>query len=265
MPIESLPDGRVSAGLWCLKGNIPSYDFGAYCITLRTLNIKNLFFRYREPLHSNKFPQQIAWNRFRNLLIPLAELSGLRWVMVPEVSGEFAPRVTAYGHFCQMHEMTGGRVHMWEAPYKWGESNYVTITLRKSHAGWQPARDSNLPEWEKVREELQKRGKKVVVINDAEENCISVPDRMSLYAGADMNLGVNTGPMMLCHFSKAPYLTFKMIPETEPERSHIRENFEISKFPIGGQFPWAHAKQRMVWETDTAETILKHFDEVMGC
>jgi len=265
MKLEKLPDGRINAGRWCLHANIPSWDFGAYCVALRTMNIRNVFFRYREPLHNKKFPPQMTWNRWRNLLIPLAQLSGIRWAMSPDVEGEFMPRVTAYGHLYQLHEMTGGQMYMWEAPYKWDEGNYVTITLRKSHAGWQPARDSNLPEWNKVREGLKQRGKKVIVIDDAEENCIPVPDRMALYAGADMNLSVNTGPAMLCHFSKAPYLTFKMIPETDPERTHIRENLEISGFPIGGQFPWAHEKQRLVWETDTADTILRHYDEVMGC
>ena len=262
LPIQEMPDGKLNSGAWCLQGNIASYDFGAYLVFLRTIGINQLLFRYREPLHANKFPDHIVWNRVRHLLIPFCELAGVKWAMVQDYSGEFAPVVTSYGHFYQIYHMNNGRVWLYDTKDKANLKNYVTITLRKSHAGWQPARDSNEEAWRQVAKELESRGKTVIIMEDLEEKSVPLRERFALYMNADMNLGTSTGPMMLCHFSKAPYITYKMIPETEPEKSHIKENFEISKFPIGGQFPWAHERQRLVWESDTFETIMKHYEEV---
>lgn len=193
----------------------------------------------------------------------MCELTGIQWAMVQQWEGEFVPRVTSCGNFLKLWEMNDEHIWMFDSKDRVSATNYVTITMRKSQSNWQNGRDSNVPEWNRVVKELMRRGKNVLVMEDKEENSIPLRHRLALYLNADMNLGVSTGPMMLCLFSRAPYMTFKMVPEVEPDRTQILEGFEIGEFPLGSQLPWAHKKQRLVWEMDTYDNIMRHYDEVM--
>lgn len=153
---------------------------------------------------------------------------------------------------------------------------YVTITLRE--CSYHVSRNSNTAAWRQVARELRAQRIPVVVLRDAHQDNIALSDdwgdvrwfpcarrlrlRAALYAGAAMNLGVNNGPMWLPLFLGAPVLMFKMLDDFSPCTDP--GFFECAGLPVGSNWPNARAGQRLVWEPDAAETILRVFDEVIG-
>ena len=146
---------------------------------------------------------------------------------------------------------------------------YVTITLR--NPGWWPGRTSNVAEWLKVAEAIRARGYRVIFLPDDRSakiegyDVLHVPrsdSRSWLYAGSELNMGINGGPMQLSWFMGVPTLAFYRTNENEPSSTKAR--FIADGLPPGSQFANARPKQRIVWAMDDAETVLKAFDEVMA-
>ena len=108
-------------------------------------------------------------------------------------------------------------------------------------------------------EELKKRTR-VVVLPECELDPIPIETRMRLYANADMNYGVNNGPMSLCYLSDSPYMVFNMLPDV-PEGESLRKHMEQDDF-VDKQFPWAHEKQRLFWKPDTIENLKEAQEEM---
>jgi hypothetical protein len=140
---------------------------------------------------------------------------------------------------------------------------YSTITLRE--AEYWPARNSNRIAWAQAARELQLIGMPAVVIPDTHGD--SLPEvarmapaawdidlRLALYEGAQLNMGVVNGPMVLMMFSKVPcpYILFQKDDETSPgtQESFMREQ----GFKRGDQWTdngWT------LWEDDTPDNVVR--------
>jgi hypothetical protein len=123
-----------------------------------------------------------------------------------------------------------------------GKERY-TVTLRTTRR-W-PNRNSR-QDWLTFAAEIGAR-----VIPDYDVEPIHLHERMSLYAGAEMNFFVTNGPVMLCFLSEYPAMGFDvqnspMIP---------------LGIPMGESYPFLMPDRHFqIYEPDTEESIRKNFD-----
>jgi hypothetical protein len=231
-----------------------TYDFAAYAVIAKTRGVKHIRFVYEGVIQTKKFSQSTAWKRFANILIPICHISGLTYSVGPRVSG--FTYGYSYGEVNRLFEERGV-IEKLKPTFDHGGRDYITVTLRESIRN--TYRDSNKEAWAEFAESL---GKQVYILPDVETSPmgIDLEYRMSLYSYADMNLGASNGPMALCHFSDAPYLTFNMIPE-KPEAESLKQHMIKDGF-FERQFSFANEKQKLVWKPDTLETINWEYEEM---
>jgi hypothetical protein len=161
------------------------------------------------------------------------------------------------------------------ASKRFGARPPITITLREMDL--YPYRNSNMDAWLKLAYYLESRGERVVFVRDTAkahhpmgqsfESCpeasIDLHYRMALYEIAKLNLFVSNGPATLGLFSDFPWMMFVRIEpdghEYAPNTpSFWRDNFGIS---VGEQFPWSKAHQRIIWQPDDYENLIKAWEE----
>lgn len=227
---------------WHIQHDIPSFDFGCAAIIAKTRGYTDVVFTLGDHLHALKYPEEEVWRRVRKMLIPLAELAGLNWSLSRKLYK--GTRLWAYGHANALYLEKGtiAKFPLLRCCF----SDYVTVTLRG--LGHEAERNAS-PDWQRVIEEIGKERKVIVMQDD-----MTIEERMRLYSGAFVNIGMSTGPMALCHFSDAPYLTFKF--GADP---HTRKVMTSQGFGPGSQFAFRHERQSLIWEQDTFETVMSHY------
>lgn len=162
------------------------------------------------------------------------------------------------------------------AKKKRGETRKLaTITLRQSDM--QPARNSNLAEWQRVRLYLESKGYRVVTVPDTEallsDNhgpwegeisegaSVDLLKRAGLYEAADINLMVCGGPATLATLNpKAPLLMCNMICESH--KTTKREWVERLGFRVGEQPGWLKPHQKVLWASDTFDNLLPELERL---
>jgi len=232
--------------LYDLSYRPASFDFVTYLATATTCGADHVRFvlgKFRKKNYSN--PQE----RFDSIVEPAVKLYGIDYSV-----GE--PEGVQYSHFfsgCLKAFNSLGHLNKIKWPIE--PKNYITITLRKSR---NPERDSKEDEWLKFAKRCKD---KAIIIRDYDERPLSLEDRMSLYAGAKMNLMVINGPLTLCIHSDAPYLSMRTIG---CERSQSTSPAFMEKIGItpGFQFPWANANQRLSYLDDTCENIESEYERM---
>ncbi len=149
----------------------------------------------------------------------------------------------------------------------------IVITLRQY--AYTPERNSNIDAWARFAKELDKDIFFVVFISDLELSLQDIPTqlkdfaffnqacwnlnlRAALYELAYINLGVNTGPMVLCWFNAAcRYITFKTAVKNVPE---VPLNMLTDKGFVPGLNPaFTNQFQKWVWKDDSFNTIKEEF------
>jgi hypothetical protein len=227
-----------------------TYDMAAWCVLVKTMGANHVRFVYDGKIASWKYPEEIAWRRFTNILIPMCSLAGMSWKIEKTRQG-----FTAGYHVGQVNALYKQRGHIakLQAVTDTKKRGYITITLRQSIRNkW---RDSDIKAWERVKVDLERKGREVIVIKDREFSPLDLRKRMELYQFADMNLGVSSGPITLCYLSDAPYLSFNLTPTGEMEEFLARGGF-----PKGSQFAFRNENQKIVWEPDTYEVISRELE-----
>lgn len=233
-----------------------TFDFAVTAVLARSLGFDGVHFDV-SGMASWKYPAEIGWRRWANILIPLCGLAGLRFSAGLGIAGE--PLGYATGDVEVFFRQTGriSKLSAREVPDRTG---YVTITMRDSFRNaW---RNSNRPEWERVRKTLESRGEDVIVLEDAEDAPMPVGRRLALYEGAKMNLAVGNGPMVLCWLSDAPYLSFQLPRPRGAEREYAElvAQWDRMGFPVGSQLSFRGPRQEIVWGPDDADLILERYD-----
>ena len=142
----------------------------------------------------------------------------------------------------------------------------VTITLRNTPPH---ERDSAWPEWERAIVGLVDRGFQPIILPDTRDALVTMAPafavdldlRVALYQTAALNLHVHSGAGALCWYTNAPHIMFGACLPEEKWREHWRKHLHIE---WGEQLPWFGRHQRLVYEPDTAETILREVDRWAG-
>ena len=242
--VKVLPE----VAIYDLANQPTTYDFVAWICIVKTLGAKRVHFMSSDQIETWKYPAGVAWRRFANIILPLCDM------MLPWSIGEKKPGFTVGYHIGQAEALYEEKGFIEKIPLIPGDDGYVTITIRESIRN--KHRDSNRPEWDKFASWLERNGERVVFIEDGEtrDYLISLEKRMQLYSNARMNFGVNTGPMWLCAFSEAPYTIINMAPE-EISAQHLANGC----FPPGSQFSFANINQRILWEPDTCENLIRSY------
>lgn len=150
--------------------------------------------------------------------------------------------------------------------------NPVVITLREA-THW-PHRNSNIPEWLKFCDYLSGKGENVIVVRDttqakepfgAYHTCppasLELHSRVALYQRAKANFFCANGPSMLCSFNEKPWF---ILGPLDPSGEYPPGRAEWWKPHHGidalGQFPWSGPNQRIIWELDTYESLVRTWE-----
>lgn len=232
--------------LFDLRNRPASFDFITCIATSIALGIKHVRFVYGRGWKKKNYSIAQAEERWQSIVRPAPALFGIEYSIGERRGVEINHMIYAA---IKTYNKTGrmGKIIAPVAP-----QNYVTLTLRKSR---NPERDSN--EVESL--EFAKRcDRKVVILRDWEETPLDLGDRMKLYAGAYMNLGVINGPMTLLFHSDAPYICMRTIG-CERSGSTSPEFSRGNGITPGFQFPWAGPRQKLSYLSDTADNLMLEY------
>lgn len=234
-----------------------TYDFAVFAVVAKTMMSAEIRF-ISLGMADWKYPPEIGWKRWANICIPICKLAEIPFSVGDEMEGD----VFGYGTgTVENLYKKFGRISKLKPVYESPDSGYVTITMRESFRNkW---RDSNRPEWAKVGEYLAKRGEKVLVLEECENQPLPVEERMAIYANAKMNLAVGNGPMVLCWLSEAPYLTFQLPHGPEKEYNALVQQWTNLGFPVGSQLSFRNPMQEIVWGPDDADLIIRKYEELV--
>ena len=239
-----------------------TFDFACTAVIAKTLGYEEVRFIADKPMAKWKYPIDIGWRRWANILLPLCRLADLSFSVGCSHNAEGEVLGYSTGHVVKVFNSTG-RIEKLK-PVPLSEKGYVTVTMRKSFRNqW---RNSNLPEWEKVIKWLEDQGEKVFVLEESENQPIALEYRMAVYSNAKMNLAVGNGPMVMCWLSEAPYLTFQL-PQPkghQGEYDSLVRQWDKMGFPVGSQLPWKNERQEIVWGPDDFTTITRKYEEIFA-
>jgi hypothetical protein len=243
--------------VYSVKEDPITWDFGTFLVGVMTKGCTGVTFA-GEKISARKFggesnAHNIAHTRFQNILVGLCELAGVPW---ERNSDRTLQGLRAEMHAGDLNRLFLAENRIWKFPKVESENTgYVTVTLRESFRN--QCRNSNRPAWDRFIKDLRDSGKEVIVLEDAEKDPPTVRERMKLYSNADMNYGVNNGPMILCICSDSPYKIFNWIPRKDELR--IWEKHTASGgFPRGSQFLFRNENQKIIWEHDDYEVLMRN-------
>lgn len=150
----------------------------------------------------------------------------------------------------------------------------ITLTLREADH-W-PLRNSKVREWIRAAEDLARSGWEVVIVPDTArssaelevdgvrvdcEAAVSLSKRAALYSWAALNVGISNGPMWMSIFMDAPTLMLR--PATNEAGGCYDYAFHAKcGLPRGSQLPTSPPHQRLVWEDDTCENIVRAVEDM---
>jgi len=240
-------DGEIL--LYDLRNRPASYDFVTCLASSIALGIKHVRFVYGRGFKPKNYTLKQAEERWQAIVEPAPALFGVSYSVGDPKGVEISHMLRAA---IEIHNRTGrmGRIQALCIP-----KDYVTLTLRKSR---NPERDSNEEESRKFARSCDR---KVIIIPDWDEEPISLEDRMSLYAGAYLNMMVMNGPATLCFHSDAPYVILRTIG-CEQSGSTSPEFSKRNGITPGFQFPWAKEHQKMSYLQDTAENLWLEYESM---
>lgn len=237
--------------LYDLRNRPASFDFVTCLATSITLGVKHVRFVYGEGFKPKNYTLEQAEERWRSIVEPAPALFGISYSIGERKGAEVSHML---GAAIEVYKQTGriGKISVPIVP-----KNYVTVTLRNSR---NPERNSKEDEW---REFAKHCDRKVIILKDNEDNWLHLHDRMKLYSGAFMNLGVINGTMTLCFHSDAPYICMRTIG-CERSQSTSPEFSRRNGITPGFQFPWANANQRLCYSDDTCENIEREYESMQN-
>ena len=197
-----------------------------------------------------KFSIEETNERFASILVPCCRLMGVRYTILTEKGTcPIHPIINPGYHVSALLRAykTTGCIGFIKPSYNLAaeESKKFTITLRQSDR--YPFRNSDVAAWERFATRIN-----ALIIPDYIEKKIPLETKVELWANAQMNFFVNNGPAIMCYLSKIPYLSFF--------KWHDREYHIHHGFPDGSQFPWATKSQKILWEMDSYDNLMRAFE-----
>lgn len=219
--------------LYDLKHRIAGFDFFTWLVLQKATGVS---FSAKET-KTDKFTRSEAMRRYESILKPGCALAGMDY-------DEEGTGFVAKGGQQELVDYckAGGKFKKLKSVLEPGKERY-TVTLRATRR-WLH-RNSRESVWREFASEIGAR-----VIHDYEIEPIHLHERMSLYAGAEMNFFVTNGPVILCFLSDYPAMSFD-----------VQQSPMIQLgIPMGGQYPFLLPdRHRQIYEPDEPEVIRKHF------
>jgi hypothetical protein len=235
-----------------LSRDIASTDFYSWLCRAAAEGATEIVFNISNGYKTNKWPEDRVKRRLRTLLMP-----GPAFLELPcrigtdGVRTEFAPTAHQLQQFC----LNGGQFPRLETVLQPGTARY-TVTMRRDARI--PEKNSNEKAWRQFAAEID-----AVVIEDYDVCSMHPFDIMALYAGAEMNFGVNSGQFWLCALSPYPYMVFDTCDQGEhPDPSHrgsMKFYFPKNGLPVGEKWAWFNEHQHVIWEPDRIEVLRNWF------
>lgn len=228
-----------------LSIDINSHDFFHWLMPAAALGVTEVVLDVSRGFRRSKWPPNETWERYNTIVKPGAALAGL-----PSREGTDGVRVADYKlayHVAFARKAKNPplpRLHSVLPPVK---SVRYTVTLRQQSMV-HLHRNSNVSAWMEFAQVIN-----ALVIPDYVVKPIHLYDRLALYAGAEMNFGVDNGPMSILTMTNYPCMIFK----------YGRNAGYLHKVGMEPpqKFPWCKENQMMYWEDDDLENILARFEE----
>jgi hypothetical protein len=223
------------SALYDLKTRITTYDFFTWMLNVQSMGAREIVFKVDEGFNDRKWSEHESRQRFENYIRPGPDLAGL------------PSRIGTDGEDVGSHMLQ----ELMQRPFKRMRTVFppaghrYTVTLRRCYHNKRKNSDQNL--WRAFADRIGAH-----VIPDYDEKPIGLFERMSLYAGAEMNFGVPNGPMALCSMSPYPVTIF-----ADPKV--CAKGFASHGMAVGQQYPYALPGQRIVWERPTMAGLMREF------
>ena len=226
--------------LYDLARKIPSFDFFSWLVMAKALGASKIVIDASYP-KTDKWPELQVMERVRSILLPGAALAGLPVVEGANGEDVAGARIEDLVQFMAV----GRRIERLRTVLQPGMARY-TVTLRKTQRA--PGRDSNESAWRAFAADIG-----ALTIEDYDARPIGLHERMALYAGAEMNFFVNSGPSHLCVLGGYPAMIFC---------GHVCTSlFRRCGLPVGGKWPWMTRGQYLIWEPDELPVLRRNFKE----
>lgn len=232
-----------------------------------------------DPRNGTHRPIEIKHAIYHNVMRPALRLIGAEEQIEPFPGLPRRPVAYLMRQLVKAHAM-GVPIPSWHIPAEIAEEmalflarrKPVVVTLRET--SYWPTRNSNLEAWTAFARGC---GEDVLFVRDTDKAAEPLPGfetcprasrellwRAALMAQAKCNLLVANGPIALALFMAAPWLMFApLAPEIPLYRPGTAEWWEGKNgVPVGGQYPWSHAGQRIIWEKDTLAAISAAWEQM---
>jgi hypothetical protein len=230
-----------------LSTDINSHDHYHWLIVVAGMGAREIVYDTSKGFRASRWPDDQTAERYCTIVRPAAAFAGL-----PSRDGVDGTRIAG------LHKLKNA--HKWALNHPRAVAKLKsilppgdkrdTITLREQILV-DPLRNSNIKAWLDFADKIGAH-----VIRDYLVEPISMAQRLALYAGAEMNFGVDNGPMSVCQMTPYPCMVFKY---------HLNEHY---LFRCGlkwhGKFVWCSKNQFMFWEDDTPANIWARFEQWHG-
>lgn len=290
-PVQRVEDKCVLHACYDLARNPPTYDavaFLAHAELARLSNKADCIFMHVLSGPDNGFRRDNLWprtleqrERMRDgVLIPLCRLlPSIR--SIDFVRGKASLDGWGRGGYrvglsSIVAALKAGCKPLRAAPAPRQHRPVITFTLRE--AEHHKRRNSNVRQWIEAARRLQKSltDKDIIIIRDTEKALepiegvltdskasIDLMTRAALYSSAHVNVGISNGPMWMAIFMDAP--TIMLRPTTNAAGGCYDDNFFMRHgVPPGSQLPMSGAHQKLIWENDSADNIVRAIEEFFG-
>ena len=227
-----------------LSVDINSHDFFHWLQPAAALGVTEVVLDISKGFRRSKWPPEQTWERYRTIVKPGAALLGL-----PSREGTDGVRVADYKisyHIAFARKAKNPPLPRLFSPLAAKNVRY-TVTLRQQSLV-HLHRNSNMAAWTKFAQEIG-----ALVIPDYVVQPIDLYERLAIYAGAEMNFGVDNGPMSILSMTDYPMMAFK----------YGQNAGYLSKCGLvpPDKFPWCQENQFMFWEDDTYDNICQRFED----
>jgi len=221
-----------------LAVELNSFDFYGWMAQVAAMGATEIVFdlpKYRTPEQDR---------RFTSIIEPGPSMLGLQYRF-----GQDGPTLASsrFRHLCPWAKQHGPNFPRLRSTSGRGPHEF-TVTMRNQKS--KPDRNSDQVVWRTFAHEIGAH-----LIEDFDDEPISIFDRMRFYAGARMNFGVVSGPLVMCSFSIYPCATFGW------GWSWGNGFYEKAGIAHGEAMPWLGPKQFTIWEVPTLASLRRWFAE----
>jgi hypothetical protein len=224
-----------------LLERINSHDFYQWLFVANHMGMKEVVFGLHHSWRRSLWPEDETLERYRSIVRPGPELFGFKCSEGDDGETIASEKLQDTIRYARTHKKLKKLVPVVQP----GSARY-TVTLRQQ-CRVHLHRNSTVSAWLSFARKIG-----AIVLMDYIVQPIPLKDRFALYAGAEMNFGVDNGPMTVLTMTALPCMVFKY-------RGNVQY---LSKCGLiePQQFPWCGPNQMMFWEDDTEENIWRRFE-----